>query len=67
MHGTAPVTYGGYSNSVVLHESAVLGIPSNFDLAAAAPVLYAGITTYSPLKRNGLMIPVRWRGLTARR
>ena len=53
-HGTAPVTYGGYSDSVVVHESAVLRIPANLDPAAAAPLLCAGITTYSPLKRNGV-------------
>jgi uncharacterized zinc-type alcohol dehydrogenase-like protein len=51
-HGTAPVTYGGYSESVVVDEAAVLRIPANLDLAAAAPLLCAGITTYSPLRRN---------------
>jgi alcohol dehydrogenase (NADP+) len=53
-HGTAPVTYGGYSDSVVVDQDAVLRIPSNLDLAGAAPLLCAGITTYSPLKRNGV-------------
>lgn len=53
-HGTAPVTYGGYSDSVVVEQNAVLRIPSNLDLAGAAPLLCAGITTYSPLKRNGV-------------
>jgi uncharacterized zinc-type alcohol dehydrogenase-like protein len=53
-HGTAPVTYGGYSDSVVVEEGMVLRIPSNLDLAGAAPLLCAGITTYSPLKRNGV-------------
>lgn len=43
-------TYGGYSESVVVDESFVLRIPENLDLAAAAPLLCAGITTYSPLK-----------------
>jgi uncharacterized zinc-type alcohol dehydrogenase-like protein len=53
-HGTAPVTYGGYSDSVVVEEDMVLRIPPNLDLAGAAPLLCAGITTYSPLKRNGV-------------
>ena len=53
-HGTAPVTYGGYSDSVVVDESAVLNIPANLEPAAAAPLLCAGITTYSPLRRNGV-------------
>jgi alcohol dehydrogenase (NADP+) len=49
-HGTAPVTYGGYSERVVVDQRFVLRIPSNLDLAAAAPLLCAGITTYSPLR-----------------
>jgi uncharacterized zinc-type alcohol dehydrogenase-like protein len=43
-------TLGGYSESVVVREDFVLRIPENLDLAAAAPLLCAGITTYSPLK-----------------
>lgn len=43
-------TYGGYSESVVVNESFVLRIPENLDPAATAPLLCAGITTYSPLK-----------------
>lgn len=43
-------TFGGYSESVVVDESFVLRIPENLDLAATAPLLCAGITTYSPLK-----------------
>lgn len=42
-------TFGGYSESVVVNENYVLRIPENMDLAAAAPLLCAGITTYSPL------------------
>lgn len=53
-HGTAPVTYGGYSESIVVEEEMVLRIPTNLDLAGAAPLLCAGITTYSPLKRQGV-------------
>jgi alcohol dehydrogenase (NADP+) len=44
------VTYGGYSDSVVVDERFVLRVPSNLDLAGAAPLLCAGITTYSPMR-----------------
>jgi alcohol dehydrogenase (NADP+) len=53
-HGTAPVTYGGYSDSIVVDERFVLRIPSNLNLAGAAPLLCAGITTYSPMCRWGV-------------
>ncbi|HEX3009672.1 MAG TPA: NAD(P)-dependent alcohol dehydrogenase [Bacteroidales bacterium] len=43
-------TYGGYSESIVVDEDFVLRVPGNLDLAATAPLLCAGITTYSPLK-----------------
>jgi len=42
--------YGGYSNQIVVDERFVLKIPSKLDPAAAAPLLCAGITTYSPLR-----------------
>ncbi|MDE3135468.1 MAG: NAD(P)-dependent alcohol dehydrogenase [Acidobacteriota bacterium] len=44
------VTYGGYSESIVVDESFVLRVPDGLDLAGTAPLLCAGITTYSPLK-----------------
>ena len=44
------MTYGGYSKSVVVDQDFVLRIPEGLDLAAAAPLLCAGITTYSPLR-----------------
>ncbi|MBZ0165500.1 MAG: NAD(P)-dependent alcohol dehydrogenase [Candidatus Omnitrophica bacterium] len=44
-------TYGGYSQRIVVDEHFVLKVPENLDLAATAPLLCAGITTYSPLKR----------------
>lgn len=47
---TGTQTYGGYSESIVVDESFVLKVPDNLDLAATAPLLCAGITTYSPLK-----------------
>jgi uncharacterized zinc-type alcohol dehydrogenase-like protein len=48
------VTYGGYSDSIVVSERFVLSIPSNLDLAGAAPLLCAGITTYSPMHHWGV-------------
>lgn len=44
-------TYGGYSNQIVVKQEFVLTIAENLDLAAVAPLLCAGITTYSPLKQ----------------
>ena len=43
-------THGGYSKSIVAHEDFVLRISDKLDLAATAPLLCAGITTYSPLR-----------------
>jgi len=43
-------TFGGYSERIVVDENYVLRVPENLDLKAAAPLLCAGITTYSPLK-----------------
>jgi alcohol dehydrogenase (NADP+) len=48
------VTYGGYSDSIVVNERFVLRIPTNLSLAAAAPLLCAGITTYSPMRHWGV-------------
>jgi uncharacterized zinc-type alcohol dehydrogenase-like protein len=48
------VTYGGYSDSIVVDERVVLSVPSNLDLAGAAPLLCAGITTYSPMRHWGV-------------
>ncbi len=44
------MTYGGYSESIVVDERFVLRVPPNLDLAGAAPLLCAGITTYSPMR-----------------
>ncbi|MBX3730215.1 MAG: NAD(P)-dependent alcohol dehydrogenase [Candidatus Sumerlaeia bacterium] len=52
--GTAPTTYGGYSETIVVHEHFVLRVPPGLDLAGTAPLLCAGITTYSPLRRFGV-------------
>jgi uncharacterized zinc-type alcohol dehydrogenase-like protein len=51
---TGKVTYGGYSDSIVVDEAFVLSVPSNLDLAGAAPLLCAGITTYSPMRHWGV-------------
>jgi alcohol dehydrogenase (NADP+) len=48
------VTYGGYSESIVVDENFVLRVPENLPLAGAAPLLCAGITTYSPLRHWGV-------------
>ncbi|MBZ6286269.1 NAD(P)-dependent alcohol dehydrogenase [Streptomyces olivaceus] len=45
------VTYGGYAQKVVVDENFVLGIPEGISLDEAAPLLCAGVTTYSPLRR----------------
>ena len=44
------VTYGGYSDSIVVDQKFVLHVPNNLDLAGVAPLLCAGITTYSPMR-----------------
>ncbi|MGB5460389.1 MAG: NAD(P)-dependent alcohol dehydrogenase, partial [Eudoraea sp.] len=44
-------TFGGYSESIVVDEHFVLNIPENLDLAGIAPILCAGITTWSPLRK----------------
>ncbi len=51
---TGKVTYGGYSDSIVVDEHFVLHVPANLNLAGAAPLLCAGITTYSPMKHWGV-------------
>jgi uncharacterized zinc-type alcohol dehydrogenase-like protein len=48
------VTYGGYSESIVVDQRFVLRVPSNLNLAGAAPLLCAGITTYSPMRHWGI-------------
>ena len=48
------LTFGGYSNQMVVQEGYVLKIPKSIPLDKAAPLLCAGITTYSPLKQYGV-------------
>jgi uncharacterized zinc-type alcohol dehydrogenase-like protein len=48
------VTYGGYSDSIVVDQRFVLRVPMNLNLAGAAPLLCAGITTYSPMRHWGV-------------
>ena len=56
------VTYGGYSEKIVVSDKFVLKVPDGLDLAGAAPLLCAGITTYSPLRHwkvgNGSKVAV---------
>jgi uncharacterized zinc-type alcohol dehydrogenase-like protein len=47
------VTYGGYSENITVDERFVLRVPANLELAGVAPLLCAGITTYSPIRRWG--------------
>ena len=51
---TGGITYGGYSESIVVNKEFVLKIPKNLNLAATAPLLCAGITTYSPLRYHNV-------------
>ena len=48
------VTYGGYSDGITVDERFVLRVPANLDLAGTAPLLCAGITTYSPMRHWGV-------------
>jgi uncharacterized zinc-type alcohol dehydrogenase-like protein len=48
------VTYGGYSESIVVDQRFVLRVPPNLNLAGTAPLLCAGVTTYSPMRRWGV-------------
>jgi alcohol dehydrogenase (NADP+) len=48
---TGGTTYGGYSKSIVVDQDFVLRLSDKLDMASAAPLLCAGITTYSPLRR----------------
>ena len=52
-HGAGPVTYGGYSSRIVVDEAFCLRISDKLPLAAVAPLLCAGVTTWSPLKHWG--------------
>ena len=51
--GTTP-TYGGYSTEIIVDENYVVRIPDGIPLEGAAPLLCAGITTYSPLRHHGV-------------
>jgi uncharacterized zinc-type alcohol dehydrogenase-like protein len=48
------VTYGGYSETIVVDERFALRVPSNLNLSGVAPLLCAGLTTYSPMRRWGV-------------
>ena len=49
-YGTKNITYGGYSKSIVVKENYVIKVPEGMNMEKAAPLLCAGITTYSPLR-----------------
>ena len=51
---TGEITQGGYSKHIVVREEFVLRVPDGMDLSRAAPILCAGITTYSPLRTFGV-------------
>jgi alcohol dehydrogenase (NADP+) len=51
---TDGITYGGYSENIVVDKAFVLKIPKHLDLAATAPLLCAGITTYSPMRHHNV-------------
>jgi uncharacterized zinc-type alcohol dehydrogenase-like protein len=51
---TKEMTYGGYSKHIVVRQEFVVRVPEGLDLARAAPLLCAGITTYSPLRTWGV-------------
>lgn len=57
VHLDGTPTYGGYSDIIVADEHFVVKIPENLPLDAVAPLLCAGITTYSPLRHFGLDKP----------
>ena len=48
------VTYGGYSDNIVVRQEFVCRVPDNLDISRVAPLLCAGITTYSPLRKFGV-------------
>ena len=51
---TGTMTYGGYSQAIVVDEDFVLRIPDNLDPAAVAPLLCAGITVWTPMREHGV-------------
>jgi uncharacterized zinc-type alcohol dehydrogenase-like protein len=53
------ITYGGYSTQIVLNQDFVVRVPDGLPLDAAAPLLCAGITTYSPLRHFGVKVGMR--------
>ncbi|KAK3122975.1 hypothetical protein QOZ80_8AG0621360 [Eleusine coracana subsp. coracana] len=57
------ITYGGYSDSVVVNERFVVRFPDGMPLDKGAPMLCAGITVYSPMKYHGLNIPGKHVGV----
>ncbi|XP_078168516.1 putative cinnamyl alcohol dehydrogenase 5 [Carex rostrata] len=61
--GDGTITYGGYSDMVVVNQDFVIRIPESLPLDKAAPLLCAGITVYSPMKYHGLNTPGQHLGV----
>ncbi|GJN36737.1 hypothetical protein PR202_gb25629 [Eleusine coracana subsp. coracana] len=57
------ITYGGYSDMVVVHERFVVRFPDGVPLDAGAPLLCAGVTVYTPMKYHGLNVPGKHVGV----
>nr|GMD54944.1 probable mannitol dehydrogenase [Ipomoea batatas] len=57
------ITYGGYSDNIVVHQHFVLRFPDNLPSDAGAPLLCAGITVYSPMKHYGMIQPGKHLGV----
>ncbi|KAJ1698060.1 hypothetical protein LUZ63_006572 [Rhynchospora breviuscula] len=57
------VTYGGYSDMIVVNQDFVISMPENLPLDKAAPLLCAGITVYAPMKYHGLNVPGKHLGV----
>ncbi|MQL99478.1 hypothetical protein Taro_032200 [Colocasia esculenta] len=63
IHSDGTVTYGGYSDMMVVNKDFVIRLPHNLPLDKAAPLLCAGITVYSPMKYFGLNEPGKHLGV----
>jgi cinnamyl-alcohol dehydrogenase len=59
----AAATHGGYSSAVVVHERFVMRFPAGVPLDRGAPLLCAGVTVHSPLRRHGLGAPGKYVGV----
>lgn len=58
-HGNDAITQGGYSTQIVVDQDFVLKVSEDLDAKGVAPLLCAGITSYSPLKQWGLKVAIK--------